>query len=195
MHAHVLEGGFTDQPIDSSRAFRAVMTAMARPGEIKIVAGAQPPAPLSPAAGTILLTLCDPETPLFLAPSHDTQQVRDWITFHTGAPFSVSKDAMFAIGAWDQLPVTAFSCGTAEYPDRSTTLIVEMPVISNVGATLHGPGIKDQTQLSLPEIQAFQDNALLFPLGLDFIFTSGDCLAALPRTTRVSVPSGATREN
>ncbi|AGI68262.1 phosphonate metabolism protein PhnH [Octadecabacter antarcticus 307] len=186
MQAHFLEGGFLDQPIDASRAFRAIMTAMARPGEINAVAGAQPPAPLSLAAGTVLLTLCDPETPLFLAPSHDTPQVRDWITFHTGAPFAVAENAIFAIGAWDQLPLAAFPCGTAEYPDRSTTLIVEIPVLSSSGATLRGPGIKDQTQLSLPEIRAFQDNARLFPLGLDFIFTSGDRLAALPRTTRVS---------
>jgi alpha-D-ribose 1-methylphosphonate 5-triphosphate synthase subunit PhnH len=186
MQAHILEGGFADQPVDASRAFRAVMTAMARPGQINAIAGAQPPGPLSPAAGTVLLTLCDPETPLFLAPSHDTPQVRDWITFHTGAPFALPKDAMFALGAWDQLPATAFLCGTAEYPDRSTTIIVEVSVLSNTGATLRGPGIKDQTQLSLPETKTFQDNAQLFPLGLDFIFTSGDCLAALPRTTRVS---------
>lgn len=186
MQAHILEGGFADQPVDASRAFRAVMTAMAWPGEINVVVGAQPPAPLSSAAGTVLLTLCDPETPLFLAPVHDTPQVRDWITFHTGAPFAVAENAMFALGAWDQLPVSAFPYGTAEYPDRSTTLIVEVPVLVNTGATLRGPGIKDQTQLSLPETQVFQDNARLFPLGLEFIFTSGDRLAALPRTTRVS---------
>ena len=186
MQAHFLEGGFLDQPIDASHAFRAIMMAMARPGEISAVAGAKPPARMSTAAGTVLLTLCDPETPLFLAPSHDTPQIRDWITFHTGAPFTVAEHAIFAIGAWDQLPLALFPCGTNEYPDRSTTLIVELPALSSSGATLRGPGIKNQTQLSLPETKIFQDNAQLFPLGLDFIFTCGDCIAALPRTTRVS---------
>jgi alpha-D-ribose 1-methylphosphonate 5-triphosphate synthase subunit PhnH len=39
--------------------------------------------------------------------------------------------------------------------------------------------------LSLPEVAAFQANARAFPLGLDFLFTCGDRLAALPRSTRV----------
>ena len=34
MRTQVLEGGFANFPVDASHAFRAVMTAMARPGEI-----------------------------------------------------------------------------------------------------------------------------------------------------------------
>ncbi|MGB3246306.1 MAG: phosphonate C-P lyase system protein PhnH [Sulfitobacter sp.] len=192
MQAHILEGGFSDPPIDAAHAFRAVMTAMARPGDICEIAGAQPPAPMSKAAGAVVLTLCDGETPIFLAASHDTPQVRDWITFHTGAPFVAPQKAMFALGAWDQLPLTDFPVGTSEYPDRSATLIVECAAMSQSGAILQGPGIKDQAELLLPELEAFQTNALLFPLGLDFIFTSGTCLGALPRTTKVSAPSGVT---
>ncbi len=185
MQAQVLEGGFADLPVDASHAFRAVMTAMARPGEIAAVRGAKPPAPLSVAAGVVVLTLCDPETPIHLASSHDTAQVRDWITFHTGAPFVTAERALFALGAWDHLPLTDFPLGTAQYPDRSATVIVESESLSNDGTVLRGPGIEDHVQLSLPEIRAFQTNGALFPLGLDFIFTCGDRLAALPRTTRV----------
>lgn len=185
MQSQVLEGGFADLPVDASYAFRAVMTAMARPGDIASVGGAQPPTPMSVAAGVVLLTLCDPETPVYLAASHDTLQVRDWITFHTGAPLVAAGDAMFALGSWQALPLPDFSIGTAQYPDRSATLIVESAQLSNTGATLRGPGIKDQALLSLPEIRLFQTNATLFPLGLDFFFTCGDRLAALPRTTRV----------
>lgn len=185
MQGQVLEGGFANQSIDASHAFRAVMTAMARPGEIVTVAGAMPPAPLSVAAGVVVLTLCDPETPIYLAASHDTPHLRDWITFHTGAPFVEARNAMFAVGAWGDTPLSDFPIGTAEYPDRSATLIIEQSNLTNCGAVLRGPGIKDQAQLSLPETHAFQGNARLFPLGLDFIFTSGDRLAALPRTTRV----------
>lgn len=186
MQMQALEGGFTELPVDAAHAFRAVMTAMARPGAILTVTGAMPPAPLSVAAGIVLLTLCDPETPLFLAPGHDSAQLRDWITFHTGAPFVTAPQAMFAVGHWDALPLDAFSRGTSEYPDRSATLIVETPSLSNLGPTLRGPGIKDAVCLSLPETEVFQKNARLFPLGLDFIFTSGDRLAALPRSTKVS---------
>tara|TARA_R110002110_G_scaffold95681_1_gene247209 strand:+ start:118 stop:678 length:561 start_codon:yes stop_codon:yes gene_type:complete len=185
MQSQILEGGFSNAPVAASHAFRAVMTAMARPGEIMQIVGAQPPAPLSPAAGAVLLTLCDPETPLFLAKRYDTQPVRDWITFHTGAPFVQAAAAMFAVGEWDQLPLLEFSRGTPEYPDRSATLIVERETLTNSGAVLEGPGIKDRALLSLPETHAFRENASLFPLGLDFVFTCGDRLAALPRSTRV----------
>jgi alpha-D-ribose 1-methylphosphonate 5-triphosphate synthase subunit PhnH len=185
MRAQVLEGGFVDLPVDASHAFRAVMTAMARPGEIAVVSGALPPAPMSVAAGVVVLTLCDHETPIYIGSSHDTPQVRDWITFHTGAPFTKAQDAMFALGLWDALSLPNFPLGTSEYPDRSATVIVERERLSKEGAVLRGPGIKEQAQLSLPETQAFQTNAAQFPLGLDFIFTCGDRLAALPRTTRV----------
>ena len=72
--------------------------------------------------------------------------------------------------------------GTAEYPDRSATLIVEMPELAHAGATLLRTGHQGCRRLSLPERGAFGRNAALFPLGLDFFFTCGDRLAALPRT-------------
>ncbi|MCR9112897.1 MAG: phosphonate C-P lyase system protein PhnH, partial [Rhodobacteraceae bacterium] len=56
MQAEALTGGFADTPVDAARAFRAVMSAIARPGRIETVAGAVPPAPLSVAAGTLILT-------------------------------------------------------------------------------------------------------------------------------------------
>ncbi|MDO6591067.1 phosphonate C-P lyase system protein PhnH [Loktanella sp. D2R18] len=186
MQAAILEGGFVEAPIDSARAFRQIMTAMAQPGTINEVTGALPPAPLSIAAGVVLLTMCDPETPVFLTPKFDTDEVRAWITFHTGAPFTAANNAAFAVGAWGDLPLNEFSIGSSEYPDRSATLIVETDHLSVTGATLRGPGIKDTATLSLPDAQAFQNNALLFPLGLDFIFTCQSDLAALPRTTKVS---------
>ena len=64
----------------------------------------------------MLLTLCDPETPVFLAPSRDTQAVRDWITFHTGAPFAAAEDAHFAVGTWDELPPATFPSARRNTP-------------------------------------------------------------------------------
>lgn len=186
MQAATLEGGFADVPKDGARAFRQIMNAMARPGVIAEVDGAAPPAPLSVADGVVLLTLCDPETPIYLSPACDTADVRAWITFHTGAPICTAADAQFALGPWDELPLDAFAIGTSEYPDRSATLIVAHPDLQAQGAVLQGPGIKDTAALNLPEVAAFQSNAALFPLGLDFIFTCQSRLAALPRTTKVS---------
>lgn len=185
MRANALAGGFTDPPIDASRAFRGIMTAMARPGTISTVAGGLPPPPLGVAAGVAVLTLCDPDTPIFLGSSHDTQDVRDWITFQTGAPFVSPAQAVFAIGMWGDLPLEEFSLGTSEYPDRSATLIVELPELRNTGITLKGPGVLGAAQLSLPDTQMLQRNHGLYPLGVDFLLTCADRLAALPRTTRI----------
>ena len=86
MQTNILSGGFADAAIQSAHAFRSVMEAMARPGTIQNLEGASPPSPLSPAAGAVLLTLCDTETPLYLAGCMDCDDVRAWVSFHVGAP-------------------------------------------------------------------------------------------------------------
>lgn len=181
-----LRPGFAEPAIEAAQAFRAIMRAMARPGTIETVTGVMPPPPLSVAAGAVLLTLCDAGTPLHLAGDADCDAVRAWITFHTGTPLCDATECSFALGTWDALvPLSEYPGGTVEYPDRSATLIVDMPDLSPRGITLRGPGIRAQAQLSLPETAAFQRNAAQFPLGLDFLLTSGDRVAGLPRTTRV----------
>ena len=187
MQTQTLEGGFTRPAVDAAHAFRAVLEAMARPGTIQPIAGAVPPAPLSPAAGAVLLTLCDTQTRLHLSGAADCPAVRTWIAFHTGAPLTGPADCMFALGAWHDLgALEVYPVGTSEYPDRSATLIVESERLEPRGATLTGPGIHERAHLSLPETDVFRRNAALYPLGLDFIFTCGDRLAALPRSTHVS---------
>ena len=44
MLAEGLQGGFADAPRDAARAFRSVMTVMARLGRIDVLKGAVPPA-------------------------------------------------------------------------------------------------------------------------------------------------------
>jgi len=159
---------------------------MARPGTVQGIAGATPPAPLSAAAGTVLLTLCDSDTLVHLAGDADCDDMRSWLAFHTGAPLCGPQHCQFAVGTWETLlPLSDYPIGTPDYPDRSATLIVEVPALEANGATLSGPGIRGEARLSLPDIAAFQDNAARFPLGLDFVFTCGNRVAALPRSTRV----------
>lgn len=180
-------GGFDEAPVQAAHAFRALMNAMARPGQIEVLDLAAPPAPVSPAAGAALLTLCDPETGIFLGGAYDCPEVRDWLRFHTGAPLVGREEADFALGTWqDLLPLASYRIGSSEYPDRSATLIVEMPELANTGATLRGPGIKERALLSLPDVPALQDNAVQYPLGVDLYLTAGTQLAALPRSTQIS---------
>jgi alpha-D-ribose 1-methylphosphonate 5-triphosphate synthase subunit PhnH len=185
MSAH-LDGGFADAAAQSARAFRGLLTALAQPGTLVALDGASPPAPLSQAAGVAALVLLDPTTPVHLAGGHDCPAVRDWLTFHTGAPLVGAAEAGFAIGTWAALcPVDRFAMGTPEYPDRAVTLIVEMPGLSADGAVLRGPGIDGTAALSLPETAAFIANRARFPLGFDTFLTCGDLLAGLPRSTIV----------
>jgi alpha-D-ribose 1-methylphosphonate 5-triphosphate synthase subunit PhnH len=186
MIAEALSGGFTSAPIQSARAFREILEALARPGTIRRVAGAQPPAPLSEAAGVALLVLTDPTTRLHLAGRADCAAVRDWVAFHIGAPLAAAEDADFAVGTWGALqPVSRFRIGQPDYPDRSATLIVECAQLVNHGPALTGPGIEAAARLNLPETAAFRANRALFPLGFDTLFTAGDRIAGLPRSTRV----------
>lgn len=183
--SRALEGGFDDPAVDAAVAFRAALAALSRPGRVHRIAGAVPPAPLSEAAGALALTLCDPETGLWLAPSLDNQDVRDWLTFHTGAPFVGRRDAAFAMGRWEEvLPLSDFRHGTAAYPDRSATLIVDCDDLGSAHR-LTGPGIEGEAHLTVPDPEAFRANRALFPLGLDFFLTARDRLAGVPRTTLV----------
>jgi alpha-D-ribose 1-methylphosphonate 5-triphosphate synthase subunit PhnH len=183
-----LSGGFADPATDAARAFRAILAAMAQPGLIVRMVGAAAPAPASPAAAAAMLALADNAAPVHLAGAHDTPALHDWLAFHCGARGIERAQAAFALGTWAALmPLSDYPAGSAEYPDRSTTLIVELPELANRGARLSGPGIEGSALLSLPALAPFAANTARFPLGLDFLFTCGDMLAALPRSTRVEV--------
>ncbi|KIC24704.1 MULTISPECIES: phosphonate C-P lyase system protein PhnH [unclassified Leisingera] len=186
-HNAIYAGGFSNPPVAAAHAFRAAMNAMARPGKLQDITGAEPPEGISIAAGSLLLTLCDPETGVYLAPDVDTDALRGWLTFHTGAPVVPAEHADFALGSWDALlPLNRFRIGTPEYPDRSATLIVETPGFAMPNAVLNGPGIRSAIRMQLPELAAFQNNAALYPLGMDFFFTAGSQVAGLPRSTFVA---------
>ncbi len=185
MEAASLEGGFAAPPVDAARAFRSALRALSRPGQIEQVSGAKPPPPLSVAAGVLLLTLADHDTPVWLAPSMDQTAIRDWLAFHTGAPIAGRANCQFAVGPWEELaPLSDFQIGTPEYPDRSASLIVEVPDFGR-RHRLTGPGIEREAWLTLPDAEAFKLNSGLFPLGLDFFLTTGDRLAGVPRTAKV----------
>ncbi|MEO1318815.1 MAG: phosphonate C-P lyase system protein PhnH, partial [Pseudomonadota bacterium] len=80
--------------------------------------------------------------------------------------------------------------GTADYPDRSTTLIVELGALKGgQPLSLSGPGINGSVTVSpdLPEgaVAALAGNRARFPLGVDLYLTAGEAVMGLPRSTRV----------
>ncbi|MEM8851565.1 MAG: phosphonate C-P lyase system protein PhnH [Pseudomonadota bacterium] len=180
-----MQPAFADHPTQSAVAFRTLMQAMARPGTIHDIS-APAPAGFSPATAATLLVLADPTTPVWMPPG----PARDWLIFHTGAPVTDTRaDATFATGPWSTLtPLADWPIGTPDYPDRSATLIVEVPTLAGPGPRLTGPGIESKTTLPLPDAQALAANAALYPQGVDLILTCGTQIAALPRSTRIHLP-------
>ena len=195
MSGDALSGGFADPVFDAQATFRAVLDALSRPG--RIVALGQrvaPPAPLLPAAAAVIAALADDGTPVFLDPALDTEPVRGWIAFHTGAP--VTRDpaaAAFAVvgNPSEMLAFSAFAQGTAEYPDRAATLILQVAALDGgTPLVLSGPGIATAATLAprpLPPDFAgrMRANRALFPLGLDVVLAAPEALAGLPRSVRI----------
>jgi alpha-D-ribose 1-methylphosphonate 5-triphosphate synthase subunit PhnH len=192
-----LAPAFAD-PVDNAQSvFRAVMDAMARPGSAQTLGPALvPPAPLSRGAGAIALALLDYESPFWLDETLSREpDVAQWLRFHTGAPIARdAKDAAFAFIA-DPACVPdfdPFAPGTTEYPDRSTTLVLQVQYLSGPAVmNLSGPGIAGQRQFAVSPCPAdlvarLQHNHALFPRGLDLLFVTADAVAAIPRSTRVT---------
>ena len=189
----VLAPGFSDPGHDAQRLFRAVLDAFAHPG--RIMSLPDPPAgpgTISPATAAYLLTLVDRDTPLWLAPEFERPAVRDFVRFHTGAPIVARRDeAVFAVLAHDTASLDGFAIGTDPYPDRSATLVIEVPVLgAGAARRWRGPGIDGQAVVAVGGLgadfwQAWACNHALFPCGVDVVFTAGSQLLALPRSIAV----------
>jgi len=186
--------GFADPVDDAQRIFRKVLDALAHPGRIVAIDAPAdlPPGPLGRAALGTALALLDFETPLWL--DEAASAARAHLRFHCNCPKAETPGgASFAfLGDPAVLPtLDSFALGTDAYPDRSTTLVIEVRALADDGdLTLSGPGIEDRTRLGIEGLPAgfwAKRAALapLFPCGIDLILTCGDRLAALPRTTRV----------
>jgi len=191
-----MPAGFSDKVLSAQSTFRSVMDAMARPGSIqRIVAAAGEPLGMMPGAAAIALTLFDHDTPIWLdSKMSATPDAGKWLKFHTSAPVVTdSSIASFAlIGDPQNLPaLERFAFGSNEYPDRSTTLILQVESLNDGPMVeLQGPGIDGTAGLhaSLQPHDLFERlsiNAALFPRGIDVVLVHDDSIVAIPRTTRL----------
>jgi alpha-D-ribose 1-methylphosphonate 5-triphosphate synthase subunit PhnH len=196
-----LPAGFAEKVLSAQCTFRSVMDAMARPGSVaRIVAEVGTPAAMMRGTAAIALTLFDHDTPIWLDPAmSETSEVTKWLKFHTGAPVvadsSISHFAV--IGDAAALPaLDRFAFGSNEYPDRSTTLILQVESLTQGHRfVLQGPGIDGTAVLkaALQPADLFERldiNAALFPRGIDVVLVAGDAIVAIPRTTRLVAKGG-----
>jgi alpha-D-ribose 1-methylphosphonate 5-triphosphate synthase subunit PhnH len=196
-----LPAGFADKVLSAQSTFRSVMDAMARPGSVqRLAASVGAPAPMMRGTAAIALTLFDHDTPIWLDPAmSQTSDVGKWLKFHTSAPVvSDSSISSFAlIGDAQNLPaLDRFSFGSNEYPDRSTTLILQVESLTRGRAIeLRGPGVDGAAVLRVmiePQdlFERLAINATLFPRGIDVVLVHDDSIVAIPRTTRLVASGG-----
>jgi alpha-D-ribose 1-methylphosphonate 5-triphosphate synthase subunit PhnH len=149
-----------------------------------------------PATAAVALTLFDHDTPIWIDERFSAEtEIAAWLRFQTGArrTLDTSRAAFALIAGGAVLPdFGSFALGTSEYPDRSTTLVIQVDTLSGgKKLSLTGPGIKGTASMhagALPSnfAELMQDNSALFPRGIDVLLACGTELIALPRSTRVA---------
>jgi alpha-D-ribose 1-methylphosphonate 5-triphosphate synthase subunit PhnH len=181
--------GFADPVHGAQACFRAVLDAMARPGVIYSAGlGLDPPPPLCPSAGALLLTLIDHDSKLWI--DEGANAARDWIAFHCGAIFADRSAAAFLF-ALDLPPLDALCQGSDEAPERSATVIVQLARLGEgrryrlSGPGLRAPAVFAADGLPAAFAAAWSANHALYPRGIDLILCAGTDLAALPRSVAV----------
>lgn len=184
---------FANPVFDSQRTFRELLQAMARPAIPRSLPVLPPaPAPMTPAAMAILLTLCDAATSLWL--QQPAEEALEHLRFHAG--LRVAQNPNEADFAWIAAPAALpslhdFAQGELRYPDRSTSLIVQVQGFRNdTGVCVAGPGIRDRQMLHIDGLPAdfWTRRAAMtesFPLGIDMFFAAANHVLALPRSTRL----------
>src|SRR5690606_22128913 len=149
----IVTGGFVDPVFQSQAIFREVLDAFSRPGTIvRLPAAVGAPAPLYLSSAALLATLADEDTSVYLDRAEDRSgPAAAWIAFHTGAPVAhePGASALAVVTSLGAMPsFDAFALGSQEYPDRSTTIVLQIDDLTG-GPTLaiEGPGIRGRVEI------------------------------------------------
>jgi len=195
--------GFSNEAFGSQAAFRSALQALSHPGRcIPMPHDAELPRHGNAAAAVFLLAMLDADCGLWLSPALQGSDTAMWLRFHTGCQLvAQAEQAQFVwVGAGDALPaLQSLRQGCDENPDQSATCVVDVGSLSAGAAaaaqhwTLSGPGIRDQTLLSVTGLpgdfaEQWEHNRAGFPRGVDLFLATHDQLVGLPRTTHIHTP-------
>jgi alpha-D-ribose 1-methylphosphonate 5-triphosphate synthase subunit PhnH len=190
----VIGAGFSDGAAHAQLVFRQALAVLSRPGTV-VECGVleETPPGTQRAAIALLLALLDQDTWLWLSPGLSSS-VADYLRFHTGCALAgaprMADFALVASGA-ELPPLAAFDAGSAEYPDHSATVVVQVEQMRGQdGWRLSGPGVRDATALYVAGLGAefpaeWRRNRARFPQGIDLYLACGAQLCGLPRTTLI----------
>ncbi len=194
-----------DEVFDAQAHFRSLLDSTAQPGMINRLNPVQlnPPSGLNPATALIAFALMD-STSTFATVNVGQHESGGYIASNTNARHTEIDRAHFIFADGDESPdfLDSADCGTLLYPDTAATVVLQIadaskqPLVDALKLSLEGPGVNGTTALYVRGVSpdlllALQARNAEFPLGLDTILTFVDasgnpCVAALPRTTRVS---------
>jgi alpha-D-ribose 1-methylphosphonate 5-triphosphate synthase subunit PhnH len=191
-----IPAGFARPVFESQGTFRVILEAMSRPGRaVRIPVQAGGPQGWPGSLSALVLTLCDMDTPLWLDAAANTPDALRFLRFHCGCPVVAKPEqAAFAIvlDAQRLVSLGEFALGSAEYPEKSSTVLLYSPLLGQGGETLrvHGPGVDGEEEMPrswLPEnfVDQWHVNAGLFPRGVDVILVGNDAIVGLPRTLKL----------
>lgn len=173
-------------PLGQQRAFRRLLDAFARPGEVTELPG-RPPATAWLQA---LAMLCDREVSLADPAGLLAPEERRFLQARDAAP----NDARFVLlDGRAPVPEGFSPClGSLTSPERGATLVLVCAGIGQGPARLSvsGPGVPGRRLLCLAGLDgSWLDRRARwvsrFPVGVDLLLADAGRVAALPRTTRV----------
>jgi alpha-D-ribose 1-methylphosphonate 5-triphosphate synthase subunit PhnH len=183
--------GFQDAVYEAQTTFRTLLEALAHPGHsYTMTTFITPPIGLSPACAAACLTLLDLETQVWLQPG---LEIDSWLRFHTGCRFTTDpQQANFAVicDIARSPDLQAFHPGTPEYPEASTTLLIQVESLADGEAVvLQGPGILGERAIA-PQLpaqfwQQWISNHHAYPLGVDVFLFDQTHVIGLPRSTDI----------
>lgn len=147
----------TLEPVHATQTtYRVLLEALARPGVARALPAwwvREAPPALGPALAATCLTLLDDDVAVWAQPGALDAAARAWLTFHTGTRLCTEPaQADFALVTDPvSLALEAFATGTAEEPQRSTTVLIRLPRFDG-GAPVRasGPGIESSVVMAPP---------------------------------------------
>jgi alpha-D-ribose 1-methylphosphonate 5-triphosphate synthase subunit PhnH len=176
-----------------------MLEALSRPGVPVAIPslGVEGPDLLPVEVLTLLVSICDHDTPVWLEEAQRASQIARWLAFHCSAPMTTDPlQASFAVLRGPSAPsamLDQFALGDVRYPERSTTVIFTCDdLTSGAPIALTGPGVESRLIIrpsGLPGdfLAMAQANHELFPRGVDVLLVAGTRMVGLPRSTMLEL--------
>ena len=191
-----IPAGFARPVFESQGTFRAILEAMSRPASpVALPVRAEGPRGWCGGMASVVLTLCDMDTPVWLDGQAATDDALRFLRFHCACPLvDAPAKASFAVvmSHASMPPLDTFSLGSAEYPETSTTVLLATDFAVDTSKTIHvmgpgvdGPGHLPQSWLPAGFVAAWHGNNSLFPRGVDVILVGQSHVVGLPRTLKM----------